>query len=477
MPDAYPRPTLIPGGALVPGAVLSGYRLLRPVGGADGKSTWLARATGSDATVSVTVEGPSEAVERTISVQCRVRSPHVLSLVDLATDADGRVVLAWEHTDGTLAALLASRARLAPGEAVTILAPAAAGLAAIHRAGLSHGALSPASVLFCPDGRPVLGGLDRSGEHDQGPDRLPAAIHDDLLALGRLITAVAELVDEPGRSSFADVAAWLAEQPVGESGSWALLSQVECRLFAVARALPVAPAAERLSSVAADVGDRHRRAPFPVTSLRGVTAGLTSPARSALARSGLAGWTRRMLRGRGFAVCLGILVLSATLLGGLTAIPESDRPLSGETPSGDRAVSNREAEPKPATAPATVPATAPDGEPSDIDALTEDDAVAATITLLKLRTRCAVAGTTECVLRYAEPGSALADADDRLFGGSKSGGGLLLDDQEPAVQLAQAYGDVVLLRSQPTNRKRQPVFILSVRTDTGWRLRDLFEPD
>jgi hypothetical protein len=45
------------------------------------------------------------------------------------------------------------------------------------------------------------------------------------------------------------------------------------------------------------------------------------------------------------------------------------------------------------------------------------------------------------------------------------------------VQLLQNYGDVALMRAATGNEERQPVLVLAVRTDTGWRLRDLFEPD
>ena len=40
-----------------------------------------------------------------------------------------------------------------------MLVPLADALAAVHRAGLAHGDVTPANVLFAADGRPVLGDL------------------------------------------------------------------------------------------------------------------------------------------------------------------------------------------------------------------------------------------------------------------------------------------------------------------------------
>jgi hypothetical protein len=55
-----------------------------------------------------------------------------------------------------LASVLRHRRRLTPAEVVTLVAPLALDLAAIHAAGRLHGAISPECVGFGPDGRPGL---------------------------------------------------------------------------------------------------------------------------------------------------------------------------------------------------------------------------------------------------------------------------------------------------------------------------------
>jgi hypothetical protein len=57
---------------------------------------------------------------------------------------------------GSLAALLARRGRLRPGEVVTAIAPVAAALAHAHACGVVHGDLAPGNIVFTAEGRPVL---------------------------------------------------------------------------------------------------------------------------------------------------------------------------------------------------------------------------------------------------------------------------------------------------------------------------------
>jgi hypothetical protein len=74
-------------------------------------------------------------------------------------DGDGLVLVLDLAAGGSLARLLATRRRLAPGEVVTIAVPLAQALAAVHAQGLVHGDVTPANVLFAADGRPLLSDL------------------------------------------------------------------------------------------------------------------------------------------------------------------------------------------------------------------------------------------------------------------------------------------------------------------------------
>ena len=63
----------------------------------------------------------------------------------------------------SLAHLVAARGQLSAGETVTTVAPLLGALADLHAAGIVHGHLAPASVLFSADGRPSIGDLGAAG--------------------------------------------------------------------------------------------------------------------------------------------------------------------------------------------------------------------------------------------------------------------------------------------------------------------------
>ena len=87
--------------------------------------------------------------------------PHLVRLIEVVHQprrgGAARVALVLELLEGgSLAALLARRGRLRPGEVVTTIAPVAAALAHAHANGVVHGDLSPGNIVFTAEGRPVL---------------------------------------------------------------------------------------------------------------------------------------------------------------------------------------------------------------------------------------------------------------------------------------------------------------------------------
>ena len=95
-----------------------------------------------------------------------------------------------DHADGgSLAAVLARRGRLEPGEVVTTVAPLAQALAEAHAHGLVHGHVGLGSVLLSADGRPLLDDLGLAVLRDQGEALDPSgglAGAADVWALGAL---------------------------------------------------------------------------------------------------------------------------------------------------------------------------------------------------------------------------------------------------------------------------------------------------
>jgi eukaryotic-like serine/threonine-protein kinase len=93
-----------------------------------------------------------------------VSHPHVAPVLDSGL-ADGHPYVVSTPDAGTLAEHVNDRLR-SPAELAVLGRNLAAGLAAIHSAGLIHGGLTPDAVVFTPDGRPMLSGLTLGlGQH------------------------------------------------------------------------------------------------------------------------------------------------------------------------------------------------------------------------------------------------------------------------------------------------------------------------
>ncbi|MCF6746382.1 serine/threonine protein kinase, partial [Blastococcus sp. KM273128] len=119
------------------------------------------RAGGDPVAVKVLVAGDPARQAREAELLGELDHPHLVRLVEVVHQprrgGAARVALVLELlAGGSLAALLARRGRLHPGEVVTAIAPVAAALAHAHERGVVHGDLAPGNILFTGDGRPVL---------------------------------------------------------------------------------------------------------------------------------------------------------------------------------------------------------------------------------------------------------------------------------------------------------------------------------
>ena len=89
----------------------------------------------------------------------RVAHPHLLRVLGVAETDRGLGVLTEHRAAGTLQDMVQRVGPLSPGQVVTVLVPIAQALACLHRAGVVHGDVSPANVLFGVDGSPALADL------------------------------------------------------------------------------------------------------------------------------------------------------------------------------------------------------------------------------------------------------------------------------------------------------------------------------
>jgi len=150
-----------PGAHVVP--VVPGYNLEGRLGRGGSGEVWRAvpRRGGPPVAVKVLVAGDPERQAREAALLGSLDHPHLVRLLEVVHQPQRggapRVALILELlAGGSLAALLARRGRLRPGEVVTAIAPVAAALAHAHGNGVVHGDLSPGNIVFTGEGRPVL---------------------------------------------------------------------------------------------------------------------------------------------------------------------------------------------------------------------------------------------------------------------------------------------------------------------------------
>lgn len=152
----------------------------------------------------------AEQITREARMAVRVRGPGVLRIYD-ADPQQGWLATEWV-VGGNLRDRLARRERLSPldGWVPALIR----GLARVHAAGLVHGDLKPANVLFRSDTDPVLAdfGLCRAIASKAvggtpgylSPERLAGDVtdpRDDVYALGRILEDVVAATDDDDRAA------------------------------------------------------------------------------------------------------------------------------------------------------------------------------------------------------------------------------------------------------------------------------------
>lgn len=469
---------------------------------------------------AVLLRARADAAERGLwrraAILSKLEHPHILRLLDVAEDVGGLPCLLVERLPGgSLAELLRRRGTIAPGEAVTILAPIVDAVRAAHLADIAHGGITPAAVAFAGDGRPVLSGWSDAcavegpaGRRIGTPHTEPEFVA-DWLAVGRLVDGVLRATS---LGDTADVAAWIAETASGLADH-ELANRLQQRIHALARPLPVlldrvaephlsaAAAFRSWSDTAADaaapltrravVAERRQRglAARARVRIRGARlrrhhrsmdepAAPTEPATPTERTTLTERTTRPATAARRRRLVLGAVGASVALVtGALLLLPSGD----GGSASEPVAVVD-----PPAAADEQGPASSVDpaepgppadaaGQASSEGAVLGSDPVLAAVELGARRDRCRSGPAAEsCVLDYAEHGSAFHDAEvTRDAIGPVDPTGLELVDRQ---------GDAAVIRGTVqgvpddagAHEERQPVTLLVVRGETGWRLREIF---
>jgi hypothetical protein len=143
--------------------LVPGYVLETLLGRGGSGEVWRAvpRRGGPPVAIKLLVDGDPERQAREAALLGELDHPHLVRLIEVVHQPRrggvARVALVLELLEGgSLAALLARRGRLRPGEVVTAIAPVAAALAHAHGIGVVHGDLAPGNIVFTAEGRPVL---------------------------------------------------------------------------------------------------------------------------------------------------------------------------------------------------------------------------------------------------------------------------------------------------------------------------------
>ena len=475
----------------------AGYRLVRVVGEGERATVHLGYADGPapdipsrQAAVKVYRPGVGiDDIDREIACLSRADHPHVVSLTDVATLPSGTPCLVLERlTGGSLARLLAERAEISAGEAVTLVAPIASAVDELHRSGVVHGALRAASVAFRESGAPVIVGFGRARPIEPGLSSAALSAEPMVVAdrqrLAVLASAVLERV--PGDEARALVDS-LADDGV-ESDDYGM--RLADRMFELAAPEPVrlrgddgvqglgalAPAARtspaRMSAAHVDPVAEARALPtLPDLMSLWVRIAAVSPR----VREWTAGVRPRFWIAAGVvaaSVVVALLVVPTASDGGVSAT-------STDAPGVPGADGRREAETEGRAtvgrAPAASPSTAPPPPSSEraSDASPEDDPLAALATLLRQRERCFRDLSVLCLDGVVQPGSAAAERDTALIRALQDGAEATTDAtivaSDPA--LVERLGDTALI-SLGDVPDTQPASTLVMRGEAGWRIRD-----
>ncbi|RZU12261.1 protein kinase-like protein [Kribbella rubisoli] len=142
-------------------ADFTGYSLRRQLGSGPAGTVWQVRdrTSGRNAVlkqIPLTAVPDLRRLREDLSLLTGIRHPHIARLMEFRETETDLILISQYVPAGSLATLLSRRGPLSRGELVTLLTPLAEAVNYLHRAHLTHGAITLHNVLLDADGRPVL---------------------------------------------------------------------------------------------------------------------------------------------------------------------------------------------------------------------------------------------------------------------------------------------------------------------------------
>ncbi|AWB89339.1 protein kinase domain-containing protein [Salinibacterium hongtaonis] len=511
---------------------IAGYRTLRRLGAGDRCEVWLGRPLadqsggeagsivgkaddaefGSDL-VALKVfrpEVPAASIDSELRVLLRLDHPHIVPVLDVATTAALAPCLVLpRYEPGGLTRLLSAREALHIGEVVTVVAPLCSAISEMHDALVSHGSIGVGSVLLSEDGAPVLVGFGSAKEIDGRRPATPAVLasdkdfRGDRLALSALTRVLlGKVVGERGAGGLED---WLASDA---TASPAFAAELADRLFDLADPSPVsytdrAPDAARarplelrgqMSATISREAEEHRDGlHLRFLGVPGSLADAADVAVDSVVRAARAAWQALALVRRRYFLLGSVAVLCGALAVGLLVADQEDAETAADESA---AVVPAEALPR-QEAPAEDRGTVDGADaPPNLDSaaiLSGDDAAAAGVELLRVRSACIAEGSVTCLEAIVHGESPVLLSDAETIMATQRGEASRTDrGSQPwapnALELVDQMGSAVLLREPAVSQSdanqlgagAEPGYshtasLLIVRSEAVWKIRDIYE--
>ena len=259
-----------------------GYQVDRLLGAGGQGQVWLGHdaATGDPVAlkrIPTDTEAAAAAARTEAALLAALDHPNLIALRAFIP-IEAAIVLVLELAEGgSLAGLLSRRRRLTPQEVVATVSPVAAALAHAHDAGVLHGDVSPANILFTAAGRPKL--------TDLGLARMLALAADQPLGTPAYLDPTIAAGGPAGMASDVFSLAAVALHALTGAGPWSSPADARPELeqvLAVAATGEIVERAGRLRTMPPEIAKVVDRALDPDPYRRGTAAELALDLRAAL---------------------------------------------------------------------------------------------------------------------------------------------------------------------------------------------------